>query len=184
MFELAYIEGDLSNPPKGSLVVHACNCHGQASAGVAAAMNKAFPVAHEIYAQKCKESGYGEELRGKCFLISPQTSSAEDQEAQKECWVGCLLTSHGYGSQTRKTGQNPHPRKDRLEMIVANTRKALESLRKQMEESFASEGDYPDVYSSRINAKNFGVPWSESEAIIKEVFEGVPVKWAVVHLRR
>ena len=187
MFSLSYTEGDLSNPPKTSIVVHACNCHGQLGAGVALAMKKAFPQAHGIYSKKCSDAEYGEQLRGECFLIRPQVSDAKTEEAEKEkeCWIGCLLTSHGYGSQTRKTGSNPHPRKDDAEMILANTRKALQSLRRQIEETFEErEWGYPAVYSSRINAKNFGVPWSESEALIKEVFEGMGVEWTVVDLHK
>lgn len=84
MSKITTIKGNLFDAPKGSILIHACNCKGVWGSGIAKQFAKRFPKAYEVYAQECKDKGSS--LLGKCLLI-PTGSYV----------VGCLFTSKNYG---------------------------------------------------------------------------------------
>ncbi|KAL1999135.1 hypothetical protein VTN02DRAFT_5003 [Thermoascus thermophilus] len=48
------IEGDLFDAPDGAVLIHACNCKGLWSAGIARAFRNKYPAAFEVYRSHCR----------------------------------------------------------------------------------------------------------------------------------
>lgn len=80
---MKYKKGDLFDAPKGSYLVHACNCVGRWGSGVALQFAKRFPKSYEEYQKFCKNGA----KRGDVFICSPE----------KGYQVVCMFTSKDYG---------------------------------------------------------------------------------------
>lgn len=104
---IATIKGSLFDAPKGSILMHACNCRGVWGSGIAKTFSERFPKAYNAYAYECLRKG--SLLLGTCFLI-PDTDYA----------IACLFTSENYGRCV-----------DSPDQILASTRKAVNDLIKQ-----------------------------------------------------
>ncbi len=118
-------------------LVHACNCRGVWGAGVAAQLRVAFPEAYEAELGLCQT--HGNILAGD-FGLSGRIVS--------------LYTSKGYGCY-----------KDSTDTILAYTDRAIRGLMRHLYET-DPEG-FTTLASPKINAGLFGVPWEETEKIIK-----------------
>ena len=148
---IEYRKGSVFDAPTGSLLVHACNCQGVWGSGVARGFKDKFPRAFAVYKKEVTSS----DKIGKHLLIGDNAH-----------YIACLMTSKYYGKH-----------KDSVEVILENTRSAISDL-------FCSSilrGSYSEIHSPKINAGLFGVPWGETEKIIKEVIPE-SFKWVVWEL--
>ena len=107
MSNITTVKGNLFDAPKGSIIIHACNCRGVWGSGIAAEFARRFPKARDLYAKICQEKGPS--LAGTCLLIP-----AGDYV------IGCLFTSRGYANSV-----------DKPQKILENTEKAIEDLIRQ-----------------------------------------------------
>lgn len=107
MAKITTIKGDLFDAPKGSIIIHACNCKGVWGSGIAKKFAQRFPKAREVYALECAKKGPA--LIGTCLLIPAG-----------DYIIGCLFTSKSYGSFVDKPSK-----------ILENTEKALTDLIRQ-----------------------------------------------------
>lgn len=147
--QLTYIKGSLFDAPKGSLIVHACNCRGVWGAGIALEFHKRYPEAFKVYSAYCNIRKPNES-RGTFISIK-----------EVDHMIGCLMTSKSYG-----------PHKDSPEQILKATDLAIKEL---------MTCPVTVIYSCKINAGLFGVPWEKTEAIILEHLKANPdVKWIVM----
>ncbi len=101
------IKADLFTAPKGSILIHACNCRGVWGSGIAKEFAKRFPNAYNVYRAKCVTEG--NTLLGKCLLIPSGGYT-----------VACLFTSKNYGQFV-----------DSPAKILESTKTAVEDLIKQ-----------------------------------------------------
>jgi ADP-ribose 1''-phosphate phosphatase len=155
MAKLTYVTGDLFTAPRHSILVHACNTVGSWGGGIALVFRDKYPTQFEQYKAHCQT--HGNALLGTCLLIPGDEHD-----------IACLFTSHAYGR-----------RKDKPEQILAATRTAMQDLmsqnkvRKEMHAWYINLrffGSYMTLKGcSRINSGKFGVPWEETEAILKEL---------------
>lgn len=114
--------GDIFSAPSNTVLVHACNCQGSWSAGIAKAFKTHYPAAFKKYAAHC-ERWSADELLGTALLIPPASFSAaaadtKGNEGGKNAtstkgkangmvesgekgshFVGCLFTSAHYGKR-------------------------------------------------------------------------------------
>ncbi|KAG6909298.1 hypothetical protein DXG01_001242 [Tephrocybe rancida] len=139
MGSIAYITGDLFSAPKGTILVQACNTVGSWGAGIAVAFRERYPSQFQLYKAHCKQSS-PEDLIGTCLLIPGE-----------EHHIACLFTSRAYGK-----------RKDKPEEILAATKTAVLDLIGQNTEG-------REFHACRFNSGKFGVPWANTEAVLKAV---------------
>jgi len=76
-----YQKLDLFSAPTGSLLAHACNCHGVWGSGIAVTFKATFPKSFEEYKQYCRDKG--KDALGTSLITSER--------------VACLFTSFNYG---------------------------------------------------------------------------------------
>jgi len=107
MPKIKTIKGDLFKAPKGSIIIHACNCKGVWGSGIAKQFAKKFPKAREQYTKECMEKGSS--LIGTALLIPAG-----------DYIIGCLFTSKNYANNV-----------DSPDKILKATEKAVADLIKQ-----------------------------------------------------
>jgi len=146
-FELSEISGDIFDAPDGTVIIHACNCVGSWSAGIAAAFKTRYPNAFKEYEKHCKKSKTVDLIQT-ALLIPPQDGSPKH-------YVGCLFTSKIYGR-----------RKDSPKQIIEATAPAMKDLIDQMNE--AGE-DIKQIRICQINSGLFNVPWERSRAVLESI---------------
>ncbi|KAH7063010.1 hypothetical protein BKA62DRAFT_666531 [Auriculariales sp. MPI-PUGE-AT-0066] len=139
---VGHIQGDLFTAPAGSILVHACNTQGSWGGGIAVAFRQRFPLAYQKYNAHCLKNG--DSLVGKCLILR---AAGGDERHD----VACLFTSRRYGA-----------RKDAPSAILGATERALQDLKKQNAEGKA-------LHACKFNSGKFGVPWTDTEAVIQRV---------------
>jgi ADP-ribose 1''-phosphate phosphatase len=144
-----YQKMPLFEAPELSILVHAVNCKGVWGSGVAAEFKRKFPKAFKAYSHACKVDK--DDMAGGAMVT----------ELENEHFIGCLFTSRGSGN------------KDSKEAILSNTEQALYCLL----ETSAHKG-YP-FYSNKFNTGKFGVPWKETEKILKKMVNEYNITWIV-----
>ena len=107
MSKITTIKGNLFDAPKGSIIIHACNCRGVWGSGIAKEFAKRFPNAYNVYRAKCFTEG--DTLLGTCLLIKSGAYT-----------VACLFTSKNYGQFVDKPAK-----------ILESTESAIAHLIKQ-----------------------------------------------------
>ena len=150
--------GDLFAAPPNTLLIHACNCTGSWSAGIAKAFQTHYPSAYQTYSNHCKATD-PEDLIGTALLIPPQAGSA------RRHFVGCLFTSRHYGR-----------RKDTPAAILVATGPAMRDLLRLVGEFHAGVGDgegVGEVWMCRVNSGLFRVPWAKTRGVLEGVEVGV-----------
>lgn len=159
---IEYRKMSLFDAPKGSLLVHACNCHGVWGGGIALEFAKRYPGAFKSYqavcemAERMSKEGWKNNLPGKGIWIP-------DGNEESEGWIGCLFTSEGFGNT-----------KDSTKEILFHTTLAVYDLLKCYHElHFQGE----TIYSNKFNSGLFGVPWEETEYILEKLTDDV--NWVV-----
>ncbi|KAK0946212.1 ADP-ribose 1''-phosphate phosphatase [Friedmanniomyces endolithicus] len=151
--------GDLFAAPPNTLLIHACNCTGSWSAGIAQAFKLHYPSAYQTYSNHCKATD-PEDLIGTAQLIPPQADSTSKH------FVGCLFTSRHYGR-----------RKDSPAKILEATGPAMRDLLRLVGEFNAGvSGDAEgvgEVWMCRVNSGLFRVPWSKTRGVLEGIEVGV-----------
>ena len=144
MSNITYHEGNLFDAPKGSLLVHSCNCQGVWGAGIARTFKERNPGIYEAYQKYCDDNGVEQSLGHSVIL----TASGDPDT------VGCLMTSGG-GS---------HSLVDPPDTILKYTDMALTFLEWQMQK-FDMVKD-KEIHMPQINAGIFKVPWEKTEELL------------------
>ncbi|TKA32597.1 hypothetical protein B0A54_15586 [Friedmanniomyces endolithicus] len=150
--------GDLFAAPPNTLLIHACNCTGSWSAGIAQAFKLHYPSAYQTYSNHCKATD-PENLIGTAQLIPPQADSTSKH------FVGCLFTSRHYGR-----------RKDSPASILEATGPAMRDLLRLVREFNAGVGDgerVGEVWMCRVNSGLFRVPWAKTRGVLEGIEVGV-----------
>lgn len=145
MGSITYIKGNILEAgdfPR--ILLHSCNCNGSWGGGIAYQLAMLYPDVEENYEESCER--YGSGLLGKCQLI--------EAEKDDDLIIGCLFTAAFGGSDQNDSD------------ILKYTKMALENFKSQLQQ-------YPGLNSSKIimpkiNSGIFGVPWEETEKILKE----------------
>jgi ADP-ribose 1''-phosphate phosphatase len=153
---ITYFKSSLFDVPVNSVIVHACNAQGVWGAGIAAEFRTRYLYSNMAYEQFCDTNKV---ITGKAGLSS--------WHVKERHWVGWLITSFGYGS-----------RKDSRIAILTNTALAVSSLC----ENLCKQLDHAqiEVYSNKFNSGLFGVPWEETEEVLKNTLKHYKrIKWIV-----
>ncbi|USP76134.1 hypothetical protein yc1106_03408 [Curvularia clavata] len=144
--------GSLFSAPPGTLLLHACNTQGSWGAGIALAFKQQYPNAYTIYNAFCAKEhsikAFNPVPVGTTLLIPPV-------DGDKGHWIGCLFTSRRYGKQ-----------KDDVKEILRNTKRAVEVC---LELVKVVGDEISGIRMCRINSGKFGVPWKNTEEVLKAV---------------
>jgi ADP-ribose 1''-phosphate phosphatase len=153
---ITYKRMSLFDAPPGSYLVHACNTAGVWGSGIAAEFKRRYPHAFAVYERSCQ--GNSSFALGKSWSIW-----------DREHVVTCLLTSQGYGRWKS-------PKED----ILRYTEMALNSFMQYVTEgTLRSDNRRMPIYSNKFNSGLFGVPWEETEAILKKLTDQHRLDWTV-----
>jgi ADP-ribose 1''-phosphate phosphatase len=156
-FTVKEIVGDIFDAADDVIIIHACNCLGSWSAGIALAFKQRYPKAFQAYKEHC-ESQSLTSLIGTALLIPPMETKGPRH------YVGCLFTSKKYGRGRDSPAQ-----------ILKNTGPAMEDL---VDAMVVEGGNILEVRMCQINSGLFSVPWAKSREIIESLdigdAEGVP----------
>lgn len=151
---------DLFSAPTNTVLIHACNCKGSWSAGIAKAFHDRYPHAYKKHKALCDDQKEG--LIGTAQLISPVDYDVDSTKPRH--FVGCLFTSRKYGKA-----------KDSKAEILSATASAMEDLLDQVNALNMDVEDgqkIEEVWMCKINAGLFRVPWSET----RKLLEGITIK--------
>jgi ADP-ribose 1''-phosphate phosphatase len=150
---IEYRKGNLFDAPKGSMLLHACNCMGVWGSGVALTFKQKFPKAFGVYNRHCYSG-----------LFSPVGTSLTIPDT--DFIIGCLFTSHNYGKHVSPP-----------DVIIKSTIEALNHLL-----SDDNLGKIQEIHSPKINSGLFRVPWEETEKVINDILPKLNKKWVVWEL--
>lgn len=139
------IKGSIFDAPKGSILIHACNCMGSWGNGIAQEFSVRYPEAFSIYKIHCAIN----HALGTCLLIPPE----KDDERQH--YIACLFTSYGYGRYT-----------DSTEKILRSTESAIMDLVKCIEKHSLENRN---MVMCKINSGYFNVPWDSTKSVIESI---------------
>jgi ADP-ribose 1''-phosphate phosphatase len=159
MSQVSYLKQSLFDVPEREVIIHACNAQGVWGSGIAAEFKKRYPDSLKDYQDYC-DSGEYVVGKGKLSRFS----------INEKHWVGWIITSNKYGKD-----------KDPKEVIKAQTALALHHLCHALYTSHPRSYN-PEivVYSNKFNSGLFGVPWEETETILKVVLSHFKrIKWVV-----
>lgn len=151
---VCYIKGDLfaltSRHP--AVLIHACNPFGLWGGGIAAVFKKKYPSAYKVYASHCEKNGPA--LMGLALVI-PTTADDPGNIGRAPVYVACLFTSDFESA---------------VPVIIENTRTSMRQLQHQLRKLHDLEkiNDSIVVNMPKINSGIFNVPWSHTEAVLKE----------------
>lgn len=161
---LTYRKMSLFDAPSGSILVHACNALGIWGHGIAVEFKNRFPEAHYKHVEFCTQFRYSpERILGLAQFILPSSDCPYG--------IGNLIVSKGFSA----TKSSPKE-------ILEYTSSALRDLcLKIVYTDYSKYGQWP-VYSNKFNSGLFGVPWEESEKILKTALEGTYLDWTVCSL--
>lgn len=148
--KLIHKKMSLFSAPEGSVLVHACNAKGAWGSGIALDFRKLFPNAYKRYNAYCRDFG----------IIGTAPVFGDDGY-----FIGCLITSSGFGGQV-----------DDQDKILVNTALALNAFCANEHWRHFSKRT---IYSNKFNSGLFGVPWKETEKILKVLVERYHLTWIV-----
>lgn len=160
---ISYQQISLFDAPKESVIVHACNSQGVWGSGIAKPFKEIYPNSFADYNNFCLVAN--RERGTACGRASLSSFHESEQH-----WVGWIVTSHDYG-----------PKKDSPELIKIHTTMALMELCKKIYMGHPKdEFEVINVYSNKFNSGLFGVPWAESELILKTILKDFKrINWVV-----
>ncbi|PLB44616.1 ADP-ribose 1''-phosphate phosphatase [Aspergillus steynii IBT 23096] len=183
------MEGDLFDAPDGAALIHACNCQGCWSAGIARAFRtKAsewlkYPAAYAIYKAHCEKlmkssksstvpstssgvsggsnqsTGNPLSPEGTALIIPPQERDYRASSSTKKHWIICLFTSRNFGRKASPP-----------DVILANTELAVADMKRQLEELWLDESvilPVSGLWSCRFNSGLFRVDWGLSRKVLE-----------------
>jgi len=143
--EIIYKKGSLFDAPKGSMLLHSCNCQGSWGNGIAKQLKMRFPLSYNRYVKSC----YMDPSGSKDHLLGSM-----DYFADNGFIIVCLYASERYGRNT-----NPEHE------ILNYTKEALIDLLNEMDYMKYDN----QIHMPKINSGYFKVPWEKTENIIKEI---------------
>jgi ADP-ribose 1''-phosphate phosphatase len=147
---------DLIKDADEPYIVHSCNCQGVWGSGIAKEMKARYPRAFQAYNADCTRNT-SQELLGTARTYYDNGVN-----------VVALFTSDNYGHA-----------KDSPAEIILNTSLAINHFLVN-EIVYGSENIPLNVFSPRINAGLFEVPWQQSERVINKSKSLFPtVTWTV-----
>ncbi|SCU78302.1 LAME_0A04038g1_1 [Lachancea meyersii CBS 8951] len=160
------LAGTISHP---RILIHSCNCNGSWGGGIAYQLGVKYPKAEKDYIEICEK--FGSRLLGKFVLIPSYSDST--------LLIGCLFTA-SFGGPNQGSGKT----------ILENTQLALEDMRVKLKGGKLNPGSDVDGFTSQmmekvkaklryrldeyalempqINSGIFGVPWPQTEKLLKE----------------
>ena len=103
--------------------------------------------------------GHKKEIIGTALLIEPQEEDYHGHGSGKY-WIACVFTSISYGAK-----------KDKPSVIIEQTRQALQDLRNQIAEREQKDPSLQlskNLYTVRINALAFNVPWASTRETLEQ----------------
>lgn len=150
-FQIIEKVGAIFEAPDNTIIIHACNCMGSWSAGIADAFKQRYPRAYEVYKEHC-ENNTPASLIGTSLLIPPVESKGPRH------FIGCLFTSKKYGRG-----------KDSPVQILGNTGPAMKDLVSSIARLPKGEGMIEEIRMCKINSGLFSVPWASSKAVIENL---------------
>lgn len=157
---IEYRKMNLFDAPESSLLISAYSCKGVMGAGIAKEFKLRYEKFWKVYKNICLLPV--SENIGTSFIMYHSLNKIS---------LGGLFTSKGYGKF-----------KDSKDEILKNTKSAIIDL---IENSIPAT-DYTscgEIYSNKFNSGLFGVPWEETENVLKEVLLDYPhIKWTVCEL--
>lgn len=148
---LTYHTGNMfADAPKGCVLVHACNTQGHWGAGIAKTFRELYPKAYAAHHKFCKKDHSKSQpvQTGTAQLLAPCDDDSEH-------WIGCVFTSAKYGKG-----------KDKPDQIVKNTEKSMRMLLQMISQV---DDKISKIRMCKINSGKFGVPWEQTEDIIKGI---------------
>lgn len=154
MGKIIYKKQSLFAAPKGSLLIHSCNCQGVWGSGIAKEFKTRFPKSYMNYNEYCRIMPIN---------VGPIEGNAMLCDPENDYQVGCLMTSNNYGSKV-----------DSEEKILNNTYSSILELL----EFNSFNNKYP-IYSNKFNSGLFKVPWEKTEAILLELLKDKDYDWIV-----
>ena len=149
--QLTYHKGDMfANVLQGCVLIHACNTQGHWGAGIAKAFKQQYPKAYADHHKFCaKDHTKSSPVpTGTAQLLAPR-------DGDKQHWIGCVFTSAKYGKS-----------KDKPDQIIRNTTKSMQML---LELISQVDDEITEIRMCKINSGKFGVPWEETEEVIKGI---------------
>lgn len=146
---IVYKSGSLFDAPLGSTLVHAVSTRSVWGSGIAKEFKLRFPESFDFYKEMCQEEGG--KLLGLVIYCPPENGYVVEN----------LVTSLDYGDK-----------KDSKDVILKNTRMALEAF---------FEYEHGPIHSCKFNSGLFGVPWEDTEKILLDVMNkyGYTEEWTV-----
>lgn len=154
---IEYRKGDLFDnlQEKPDIIAHACNAKGMWGSGFAHQCANKYPRAYKKYQEFCNTKRV--DKLGTSFL------AWDDLRKQH---IGCLITSKDYGKL-----------RSSIPIILTSTATSVNQLLSQLPLNAV-------VFSPKINAGLFGVPWKITEEIIKPIIESNQknIRWVVWEL--
>lgn len=140
-----YIKGNLFSAPPGSILAHACNCHGIWGGGIAATFRSKFPQAYEKY-------------RNHCLAVPPADRS-------KLVGTSLLLKDSGYYIACLFTSESGAESSD---AIARATKACMDDLLPQLKRAGLDPSTEP-ICMPKINSGIFGVPWDKTATALEQV---------------
>lgn len=156
---IKYVKGSLFDAPKDAILVHACNTRGVWGSGIAKEFKKRYEVAFERYRSACLRDGA---VTGNTAMVRDGVAVGVGKVMGTGTRIACLLTSRDYGDK-----------RDDVPTIKVNTALALNHL---VQEYLAPGNKFA---SNKFNSGLFGVPWADTEEILKVFVERYNLDWTV-----
>ncbi|KAH8602188.1 hypothetical protein B0O99DRAFT_605865 [Bisporella sp. PMI_857] len=146
--------GAIFEAPQNTVIIHACNCVGSWSAGIAAAFKQRYPRAFIYHKRHC-DNHTPSDLIGTALLIPPMETKGPRH------FVGCLFTSKRYGRD-----------KDSPAEILRQTEPAMKDLMraiKEYNEKGTADDKVDEIRMCQINSGLFAVPWAKTKEVIESI---------------
>lgn len=164
---IKYIRGDLfshvPSPSKINVLVHACNCKGSWGAGVAAIFAQQYPSCYKSHKQYCGQFKQdSSQLLGTSQIIESSETDPGQKALGSLSLVVCLFTSDFFGH--KKLGADD---------IVHYTKLSLQDLQAKLQtypkfQDLDRIDDKVVLNMPKINSGLFGVPWPQTEEVLKQ----------------
>lgn len=145
MGTITYVKGNIlkvGNFPR--ILLHSCNCNGSWGGGIAYQLALQYPDAEEEYVESCERHVVG--LLGKCKLLKTKSDL--------NLIIGCLFTAAFGGSDQDDN------------YILKYTKTAFDNFKSQLEQDKKLSNH--KIIMPKINSGIFGVPWEQTEKILKD----------------
>ena len=151
---IIYKKGSVLAATPRTVIAHSCNAQGIWGVGIAKQLATHFSDSLSEYAQYCQRP------------------------------LGVLGTSiisyeHGYALASLVTSEYYGQGRDSQDKIIRNTKNALDDLIRKLTSTNYVIFNAKEVNSPKINAGLYGVPWEQTEDLIKRAIRNTDITWIV-----